>query len=42
MVGSMTPEQTIPFLIFSLVAAITRGRSNVMITEIGSNAGIAR
>ena len=42
MVNSMTLEQTIPFLIFSLVAAITPGPSNVMITATGSAAGIAR
>ena len=42
MVGSMTLEQTIAFLIFSLVAAITPGPSNVMITATGSAAGIAR
>lgn len=42
MVGSKTLEQTIPFLIFSLVAAITPGPSNVMITATGSAAGIAR
>jgi hypothetical protein len=34
--------QTIPFLIFSLVAAITPGPSNVMITATGSAVGIAR
>lgn len=38
----MTLEQTIPFLIFSLVAAITPGPSNVMITATGSAAGILR
>ena len=38
----MTLEQSIPFLIFSLVAAITPGPSNVMITATGSAAGIAR
>ena len=38
----MTLEQTIPFLIFSLVAAITPGPSNVMITATGSAAGIVR
>ena len=38
----MTIEQAIPFLIFSLVAAITPGPSNVMITATGSAAGIAR
>ena len=42
MVGSMTLIQTIPFLIFSLVAAITPGPSNVMIAATGSAAGIAR
>jgi threonine/homoserine/homoserine lactone efflux protein len=38
----MTLEQTFPFLIFSLVAAITPGPSNVMITATGSAAGIVR
>jgi threonine/homoserine/homoserine lactone efflux protein len=38
----MTLEQTIPCLIFSLVAAITPGPSNVMITATGSAAGIVR
>jgi threonine/homoserine/homoserine lactone efflux protein len=38
----MTLDQTLPFLIFSLVAAITPGPSNVMITATGSAAGIVR
>ena len=38
----MTLEQSIPFFIFSLVAAITPGPSNVMITATGSAAGIVR
>ena len=38
----MTLDQALPFLIFSLVAAITPGPSNVMITATGSAAGIAR
>jgi threonine/homoserine/homoserine lactone efflux protein len=38
----MTLQQSLPFLIFSLVAAITPGPSNVMITATGSAAGIAR
>jgi threonine/homoserine/homoserine lactone efflux protein len=38
----MTLEQTLPFLIFSLIAAITPGPSNVMITATGSEAGIVR
>jgi threonine/homoserine/homoserine lactone efflux protein len=38
----MTLAQTLPFLIFSLVAAITPGPSNVMITATGSAAGIVR
>jgi threonine/homoserine/homoserine lactone efflux protein len=42
MLGLMPLEQTLPFLIFSLVAAITPGPSNVMITATGSAAGIAR
>lgn len=42
MVAPMTLEQGLPFLIFSLVAAITPGPSNVMITATGSAAGIVR
>ena len=38
----MSLEQTLPFLIFSLVAAITPGPSNVMITATGSAVGIMR
>ncbi len=38
----MTLEQTLPFLIFSLVAAITPGPSNVMITATGSTAAIVQ
>ena len=38
----MALELTLPFLIFSLVAAITPGPSNVMITATGSAAGIVR
>ncbi len=38
----MTLEQSLPFLIFSLVAAITPGPSNMMITATGSAAGIVR
>ena len=38
----MTLEHTLPFLIFSLVAAITPGPSNVMISATGSAAGIVR
>lgn len=38
----MTPEQGIAFLIFSLVAAITPGPSNVMIAATGSAVGIMR
>jgi threonine/homoserine/homoserine lactone efflux protein len=38
----MTLEQSIPYLIFSLVSAITPGPSNVMITATGSAVGIAR
>ena len=40
--GPMTLEQSLPFLIFSLVAAITPGPSNVLITATGSAAGIVR
>jgi threonine/homoserine/homoserine lactone efflux protein len=38
----MTFDQSIAFLIFSLVAAITPGPSNVMITATGSAVGVLR
>lgn len=38
----MTLDQSIAFLVFSLVAAITPGPSNVMITATGSAVGISR
>jgi threonine/homoserine/homoserine lactone efflux protein len=38
----MTSEQSIAFFIFSLVAAITPGPSNVMITATGSAVGVVR
>src|SRR5688500_20198518 len=40
--GPLTLEQSLPFFIFSLVAAITPGPSNVLITATGSAAGIVR
>src|SRR5262245_59383986 len=38
----MTPEQGVAFFIFSVVAAITPGPSNLMITATGSAVGIVR
>lgn len=38
----MTPDQAIAFFLFSLVAAITPGPSNVMLTASGAISGIAR
>ena len=38
----MTLEQSLPFLLFSLVAAITPGPSNVTVTATGSAAVIVR
>ena len=38
----MTLDQSIAFLIFALVAAITPGPSNVMITATGAAAGMIR
>src|SRR5262245_17544362 len=38
----MTPEQSIAFLAFSVVAAVTPGPSNLMITTTGSAVGIVR
>jgi threonine/homoserine/homoserine lactone efflux protein len=38
----MTTEQAIAFLIFGVVAAVTPGPSNVMLTAAGANAGVLR
>ena len=38
----MTTEQIIAFLVFSTVAAITPGPSNVLLTATGANVGVAR
>ena len=38
----MTPEQAAAFLVFSLVAAITPGPSNVMLTAVGASVGVWR
>ena len=38
----MTTEQAVACLIFAVVAAVTAGPSNVMVTTAGANAGILR
>ena len=38
----MTPEQTLAFVMFAIVAAITPGPSNVMLTAAGAVAGMLR
>ena len=38
----MTTEQAVAFLIFAVVAAVTPGPSNVMLTTAGANAGVWR
>jgi len=38
----MTAEQAVAFLIFGVVAAVTPGPSNVMLTAAGANAGVWR
>ena len=38
----MTTEQVIAFLLFAVVAAVTPGPSNVMLTTAGANAGVVR
>jgi threonine/homoserine/homoserine lactone efflux protein len=38
----MTTEQAVAFLLFAVVAAVTPGPSNVMLTAAGANAGVAR
>jgi threonine/homoserine/homoserine lactone efflux protein len=38
----MSPEQTAAFFLFSLVAAVTPGPSNALLTATGANAGVLR
>lgn len=38
----MTSDQAVAFLVFALVAAVTPGPSNVMLTAAGAQAGIVR
>lgn len=38
----MTTEQTAAFLLFAVVAAVTPGPSNVMLTAAGANGGVMR
>jgi threonine/homoserine/homoserine lactone efflux protein len=38
----MSGEQAIAFLLFAVVAAVTPGPSNIMVTAAGANAGILR
>jgi threonine/homoserine/homoserine lactone efflux protein len=38
----MTTEQAVAFLLFAVVAAVTPGPSNVMLTAAGANAGVLR
>lgn len=38
----MTTEQAVAFLLFAVVAAVTPGPSNVMLTAAGANAGVGR
>lgn len=38
----MTPEQSVAFFVFSVVAAGTPGPSNAMLTAAGANAGVRR
>lgn len=38
----MTTEQVVAFLLFAVVAAITPGPSNVMLTAAGANAGVVK
>jgi threonine/homoserine/homoserine lactone efflux protein len=38
----MTTEQAVAFLLFAIVAAVTPGPSNVMLTAAGANAGVLR
>jgi threonine/homoserine/homoserine lactone efflux protein len=38
----MTTEQVLAFLLFALVAGVTPGPSNVMLTAVGAQAGVVR
>lgn len=38
----MTTEEAVAFLLFAVVAAVTPGPSNVMLTAAGANAGVLR
>jgi threonine/homoserine/homoserine lactone efflux protein len=38
----MTTDQVVAFLLFAVVAAVTPGPSNVMLTTAGANAGVVR
>jgi threonine/homoserine/homoserine lactone efflux protein len=38
----MTTEQMVAFLLFAVVAAVTPGPSNVMVTAAGANAGVLK
>jgi len=38
----MTPDQAVAFLVFAVVAAVTPGPSNIMLTAAGAQAGILR
>ncbi len=38
----MTTEQVVAFLLFDVVAAVTPGPSNTMLTAVGAHAGILR
>src|SRR5207249_7323731 len=39
---STTTEQVVAFLLFAVVAAVTPGPSNIMVTAAGANAGLLR
>jgi threonine/homoserine/homoserine lactone efflux protein len=38
----MTTEQVVAFLLFAVVAAVTPGPSNIMLTAVGAHAGVLR
>ncbi len=38
----MTAEQSVAFVLFAVVAAITPGPSNILLTSIGANVGVRR
>ena len=40
MQSPMSMEQTVGFLVFALVAAVTPGPSNIMLTAVGAQAGV--